>query len=550
MPGFNHYSWCTCGWCQKRSRFNNRSVHTRRLAQPWRPGRRGLSSYVVPNACCPVCGAFVYFYQSANGGRVFFDELGPPWPKHPCTDSRAPSYSPSRGISYARRTKWQIDGWVPVIGPTITKKIDGWSHVKTVREDSLETVSGLLLYPKTLPVNTPFLAKQKDRFGIGSLSWIEDDGVPNTSLFVDELLSCSTADLLARALADDRDAVLLLASRIHRFQHEPEWVHCERVQSEQRAAIRYAWYEKAAKYTYEYDGILASLQREYPSLPERMEFSDRADESVTPQIEVAWYKIFTKDFDEEVYPLARQLPAIASDVSSQMRELPQKEVSPLDGCLVSLLIDCSGSLGEPFLRVLPKKLAELAAVVVKSGALLEILGYTTVQWRGGRSRDLWTASGRPANPGRLNDLRHIVFKEWSEICTEADLLARLALLQDAQIRKENIDGEALAWAFGRSTRAPAKHLCIAMITDGGPIDEATLSANPADYLSRHLSEILLKIHEASAASVVMIRLGDTLSPFSGQHVIWHLGKERDWVGSGWKLIIKGLEDHWRRVSHE
>ena len=114
MPGHNHYRYCTCGWCSK-YRSAGRTPPLYSSATPALPFSY-FDSFTIPNAICPVCGATVFFYQSSAGGRVFFDELGPPWPKHPCTDNPAlpvsrPTELPAQSKTYPI---WQRDGWEPI----------------------------------------------------------------------------------------------------------------------------------------------------------------------------------------------------------------------------------------------------------------------------------------------------------------------------------------------------------------------------------------------------------------------------------------------------
>ena len=114
MPGYNHYSWCTCGWCVKDGgRF---PVTLAAPAKPWQRTTSTCDSYVDPNAICPVCGAEVFFYQSSSGGRVFFDHLGPPWPKHPCTDTRqARVLAPPLKRSGGQSRRPLSNGWTPLV---------------------------------------------------------------------------------------------------------------------------------------------------------------------------------------------------------------------------------------------------------------------------------------------------------------------------------------------------------------------------------------------------------------------------------------------------
>lgn len=132
MPGYNHPSDCGCGWCVKAS------SSTMSVTSRWRPEFKTIESYVNPNALCPVCREPVFFYQSEYGGRVFFDELGPPWPKHPCTISIiAPILaSPAAHDGLSRSPAWSLSGWVPLIVTKVSEEEKWWVvSAKTVEDD-------------------------------------------------------------------------------------------------------------------------------------------------------------------------------------------------------------------------------------------------------------------------------------------------------------------------------------------------------------------------------------------------------------------------------
>jgi cobaltochelatase CobT len=119
---------------------------------------------------------------------------------------------------------------------------------------------------------------------------------------------------------------------------------------------------------------------------------------------------------------------------------------------------------------------------------IEILGYTTRAWKGGQSREAWLAAGKPTNPGRLNDLRHLIYKSFSASISASapnfGLMAREGLL------KENIDGEAILWAASRLQQQPSTNRILFVISDGAPVDDSTLSTNPANYLEKHLLAVI------------------------------------------------------------
>ncbi|MCG8360955.1 MAG: cobaltochelatase subunit CobT, partial [Kiloniellales bacterium] len=155
--------------------------------------------------------------------------------------------------------------------------------------------------------------------------------------------------------------------------------------------------------------------------------------------------------------------------------------------VVSLLIDNSGSMRGRPITVAAMSADILARTLERCGVKVEILGFTTRMWKGGQSRERWIAAGKPPNPGRLNDLRHIVYKPadapWRRARKSLGLMLREGIL------KENIDGEALLWAHNRIIARPEQRRILMVISDGAPVDDSTLSVNPGNYLERHLREI-------------------------------------------------------------
>ena len=149
---------------------------------------------------------------------------------------------------------------------------------------------------------------------------------------------------------------------------------------------------------------------------------------------------------------------------------------------------------------------------------MEILGFTTRAWKGGHAREQWLNAGKPAFPGRLNDLRHIVYKSadapWRRSRRNLGLMMREGLL------KENIDGEALAWAHQRLLARPEQRRILMMISDGAPVDDSTLSVNSGSYLERHLRQVIEEIETRSSVELVAIGIGHvafaSLRKFDGQ----------------------------------
>jgi len=178
---------------------------------------------------------------------------------------------------------------------------------------------------------------------------------------------------------------------------------------------------------------------------------------------------------------------------------------------ITLLIDNSRSmLGRPMM-IAAACTDILAQTLERCGVSVEILGYTTVHLHGGRSTELWESQGKPENPGRLNDLRHIIYK--SADSPYRSSRNNLGLMLDSDILKQNIDGEALAWAHGRLMKRAEQRRILLVISDGAPVDISTLSANHGDYLAQHLQHIVQRIQKAGDVELLAIGIGHDVSRF-------------------------------------
>ena len=179
--------------------------------------------------------------------------------------------------------------------------------------------------------------------------------------------------------------------------------------------------------------------------------------------------------------------------------------------VVSLLIDNSGSMRGRPISIAAISADILARTLERCQVKVEILGFTTRAWKGGESREDWLANGRPANPGRLNDLRHIVYKEadapWRRARNNLGLMMREGLL------KENIDGEALEWSYRRLLGRPEQRRILMVISDGAPVDDSTLSVNPGNYLERHLREVIEWIETRSPVELLAIGIGHDVTRY-------------------------------------
>jgi len=179
--------------------------------------------------------------------------------------------------------------------------------------------------------------------------------------------------------------------------------------------------------------------------------------------------------------------------------------------VVTLLLDNSGSMRGRPITVAATCADILARTLERCGVKVEILGFTTKAWKGGSSRESWLQSGKPASPGRLNDLRHVIYKAadapWRRARRNLGLMMREGLL------KENIDGEALEWAHGRLLGRPEQRKILMMISDGAPVDDSTLSVNAGNYLERHLRATIEEIETRSPVELIAIGIGHDVTRY-------------------------------------
>jgi cobaltochelatase CobT len=179
--------------------------------------------------------------------------------------------------------------------------------------------------------------------------------------------------------------------------------------------------------------------------------------------------------------------------------------------VVTLLIDNSGSMRGRPITVAAMSADILARTLERCGVKVEILGFTTRAWKGGQSRERWLAAGKPPGPGRLNDLRHIIYKSadapWRRARKSLGLMLREGLL------KENIDGEALLWAHNRLVGRPEQRKILMVISDGAPVDDSTLSVNPGNYLERHLRDVIEYVETRSPVELVAIGIGHDVTRY-------------------------------------
>ena len=217
------------------------------------------------------------------------------------------------------------------------------------------------------------------------------------------------------------------------------------------------------------------------------------------------------EFDlEEGLLDSSKLTRIIMDPYNSLSFMKEKELDFKD-TIVTLLIDNSGSM-----RGRPITIAALCADILsrtleRCSVKVEVLGFTTKNWKGGKSREAWTKGDKPKSPGRLNDLRHIIYKgadtQWRQAKNNIGLMLKEGLL------KENIDGEAISWAFNRIKKRKEERKILMVISDGAPVDDSTLSVNTGDFLEKHLKKMVKFIETKSDIEILAIGIGHDVSRY-------------------------------------
>lgn len=213
---------------------------------------------------------------------------------------------------------------------------------------------------------------------------------------------------------------------------------------------------------------------------------------------------------EEGYIDAAKLSRMIANPTIQLTFKKEKETEFRD-TVVSLLIDNSGSMRGRPIAVAAICADILARTLERCGVKVEILGFTTRAWKGGKSRELWMANGRPDRPGRLNDLRHIIYKSADAPLRRAR--KNLGLMLKEGILKENIDGEALVWAHNRLSKRPERRKILMVISDGAPVDDSTLSVNPANMLESDLRTVIAWIENLRQVELTAIGIGHDVTRY-------------------------------------
>ena len=179
--------------------------------------------------------------------------------------------------------------------------------------------------------------------------------------------------------------------------------------------------------------------------------------------------------------------------------------------LVTLLIDNSGSMRGRPISIAAISADILARTLERCSVKVEILGFTTRAWKGGQSREAWLGEGRPQQPGRLNDLRHIIYKSADVPWRRSH--ANLGLMMKEGLLKENIDGEALEWAHRRTATRKEARKILMVISDGAPVDDSTLSVNPANYLEKHLRDVIVMVEKRQLVELLAIGIGHDVTRY-------------------------------------
>ncbi|WP_294645904.1 cobaltochelatase subunit CobT [uncultured Aureimonas sp.] len=256
----------------------------------------------------------------------------------------------------------------------------------------------------------------------------------------------------------------------------------------------------------ELDRLRAFLDKQLVSLQGAVgRLANRLQRRLMAQQNRAW------DFDlEEGYLDTARLTRLVTDPMQPLSFKMERDTQFRD-TIVTLLIDNSGSMRGRPITVAATCADILARTLERCGVKVEVLGFTTRAWKGGQSREAWLKAGKPQRPGRLNDIRHIIYKgadaPWRRARRNLGLMMREGLL------KENIDGEALIWAHNRLLARPEQRRILMMISDGAPVDDSTLSVNPGNYLERHLRAVIEEIETRSPVELLAIGIGHDVTRY-------------------------------------
>ena len=231
--------------------------------------------------------------------------------------------------------------------------------------------------------------------------------------------------------------------------------------------------------------------------------------------EAALLRQASQEFDTGLLPWKTRLHIAAAEASVRLREVLSAEQRA--STVVSLLFDQSGSMrGQKMLFAAAS--ADLCQEFLTSlGVRTEVLGFTTVRWRGGKARNRWIRHGKPRNPGRLNDLLHVIYRSADDNRVSTGGHALRQMLRP-DLPKENLDGEALEWAVARLRDRPEPRKLLVVISDGAPVDDSTLHENGPDYLYSHLKQVIAATQESADIELGAVGLGFDVGPLYARSV--------------------------------
>lgn len=240
---------------------------------------------------------------------------------------------------------------------------------------------------------------------------------------------------------------------------------------------------------------------------------------------------------EEGYLDSARLARVIANPSMPLTFKQEKEI-PFKDTVVTLLLDNSGSMRGRPIMIAAMCADILARTLERCAVKVEILGFTTKMWKGGRSRELWLENGRPPHPGRLNDLRHIIYKSADQPMRRAR--KNLGLMLKEGILKENIDGEALVWAYNRLAVRAEERKILMVISDGAPVDDSTLAANPANMLEHDLRHVIARIEMINKVHLTAIGIGHDVTRYYQNSMMIHDPSE---LGEALIANLSGLFDN-------
>jgi cobaltochelatase CobT len=285
------------------------------------------------------------------------------------------------------------------------------------------------------------------------------------------------------------------------FSHQDEWGYKVFTAEfdEEIAAVDLCEPEELARLRNFLDQQLSSLQGVVSRLANKLQRLLMAQQS----------RHWEYDLEEGMLDVSR-LPRIIIDPMYPLSFKREKDTTFRDTC-VTLLLDNSGSMRGRPIMVAAMCADILGRTLERVGVKTEILGFTTRAWKGGQSREKWIAAGKPSQPGRLNDLRHIIYKSGDEPWRRAK--RNLGLMMREGLLKENIDGEALTWAYNRIIARPEQRKILMVISDGAPVDDSTLSVNAGNYLEHHLRRVIEEIETRSGVELTAIGIGHDVTRY-------------------------------------